>query len=46
MSTRWLPTAPQITRQAVLMLGAALLVGVVLAHVPTVRAWLDKQMLP
>lgn len=43
--SRWTPTAPEVTRQAILMLGAALLIGLVLSEVPAVKTWLSEHWL-
>lgn len=43
MKSAWLPTAPEVTREALVVIGGALLAALVIAQFPGVKAWIRAQ---
>ncbi len=43
MKGRWLPTLPELSREALIVLGGALVAAFVVGNVPGVRDWIVKQ---
>jgi hypothetical protein len=41
--TRWIPTLPEVTREALIVIGGALLAAAVIGSLPGVKAWIKAQ---
>jgi hypothetical protein len=39
----WLPTAPQVAREAIIVVAGAALAAFVIGQWPTLKAWIRKQ---
>lgn len=42
MKQRWLPSAPEISRETLAVLAGAVLAGLVIQHWPAFKAWLRE----
>jgi hypothetical protein len=43
MSARIIPTVPEVTREAIIIIGGALLAALVMSQFPGVKAWIKQQ---
>lgn len=41
--SRWLPTVPEVTREAIIVVGGALLAALIVSQLPGVKAWIKEQ---
>lgn len=42
-SVRWVPSFPEVTREALIVVGGALLAALIVGNVPAVREWIKAQ---
>lgn len=40
---KFVPTAPEVGREALIVIGGAILAAVAISYVPGLRAWIQKQ---
>lgn len=43
---KWMPTGSEVFREALIVLGGALLAAIVVGQSPTLKAWLKDQWAP
>jgi len=46
MKGRWLPTLPELSREALIVLGGALVAAFVVGNVPGIKEWIAAQWGP
>lgn len=44
MTGRWLPTLPEISREAIAVIAGAILAAAVFAQLPGLRSWVSDRM--
>lgn len=42
--TKWIPTAPEVVREAVIVIAGALLAAFVIGRIPGARAWIQTNL--
>lgn len=40
---RWIPSFPEVTREALIVIGGALIAAAVVGQLPELRAWIKRQ---
>lgn len=43
MSSRWLPAGPELAREALIVVGGAILAALIIGQVPALREWIKEQ---
>jgi hypothetical protein len=43
VSKAWIPTLPEVTREALVVIGGALLAALVISQFPSVKTWMRAQ---